>query len=91
MSLLHKEFLMDKNNKSITKVDKQLDCIGLFCPEPVYQTRMEVDKLTKGQILEVFADDPAAEGDIVSLAKRLNLQIFDIKKEGNIVRILIKK
>ena len=72
-------------------VDKTLDCTSLFCPEPVYRTRMEIDKLTKGQILKVTADDPAAESDIKSLAKRLNMQILEVKKEGNLLSILIKK
>ena len=82
--------MSNKAGKDI-EPDKRLDCIGLFCPEPVYRTRMELDKLTKGQVLEVDADDPAAEGDITSLARRLNLQILEVKKEGDSVRILIKK
>ena len=82
---------MSKKTGRTIKPDRQLDCIGLFCPEPVYRTRMEIDKLAKGQVLEVVADDPAAEGDIASLAKRLNLQILEVKKEGNTVSILLKK
>ncbi len=82
---------MSQNIEKTIKPDKQLDCIGLFCPEPVYKTRMELDKLTKGQILEVIADDPAAEGDIKSLVKRLNLKIIQIKKKENVVNILIQK
>lgn len=74
-----------------TRPDKTLDCLGLYCPEPVYQTRMELDDIEIGEILEVLADDPAAEADIRSLAKRLEQEIVDVSKEGNTVRILIKK
>ena len=80
----------NKENKKI-KPDRVLDCIGLFCPEPVFRTRQEIDKLDKGRVLEVIADDPAAELDIKSLAKRLGLQILSIEKEGNSVHVLIKK
>ena len=68
-----------------------LDCLGLYCPEPVFRTRMELDDIRIGEVLEVLADDPAAEADIQSLVKRLEQEIVDVSKDGNTVRILIKK
>ena len=74
-----------------TKPDKTLDCLGLYCPEPVFKTRMELDELKKGETLEVLADDPAAEEDIRSLVKHLEQELVGVSKEGNAVRILIRK
>ena len=71
--------------------DRTLDCLGLYCPEPVFRTRMELDDIRIGEILEVLADDPAAEADIQSLVKRLKQEIVNVSKDGNTVRILIKK
>jgi TusA-related sulfurtransferase len=71
--------------------NRKLDCLGLYCPEPVFKTRMELDEMKKGEVLEVLADDPAAEEDIKSLIKNLEQQIVSINKDGNKVRILIKK
>lgn len=73
------------------KSDKVLDCIGLYCPEPVFKTRMELDEMKPGEILEVLADDPAAEEDIRSLVKHLGQEILGITKEGNVVHVLIRK
>lgn len=73
------------------KPDRTLDCLGLYCPEPVYRTRMELDDIGIGKFLEVLADDPAAEADIRSLVKHLEQEIVDVSKDGNTVRILIKK
>jgi TusA-related sulfurtransferase len=73
------------------KVDKTLDCLGLFCPEPVFRTRIELDNLKIGEVLEVLANDPAAEADVQSLVKRLKHEILGVSKEGNTVRLLIKK
>jgi TusA-related sulfurtransferase len=53
------------------KPDKILDCLGLYCPEPIFRTRLSLDEMEKGQILQVTADDPAAEEDIKRLIKRL--------------------
>ena len=73
------------------KPDRTLDCLGLYCPEPVFRTRVELDNMRIGEIMEVLADDPAAEADIRSLVKRLEQEIVDVRKDGNTVRILIKK
>ena len=73
------------------EVDRTLDCIGLYCPEPVFRTRQEIDKMDVGQVLEVIADDPAAEQDIQSLMKRTEQKLIEVRKEGNHIRFLIKK
>jgi TusA-related sulfurtransferase len=52
---------------------------------------MELDEMKVGEILEVMADDPAAEGDIRTLAKHLGHEIIAVTKEDNTVKILIKK
>lgn len=74
-----------------TKPDRTLDCLGLYCPEPVYRTRIELDNMKIGEILEILADDPAAEADIRSLVKSLEQEILSVSKDGNTVRILVKK
>ena len=73
------------------KANKKIDCMGLYCPEPVYRTRTELDEMKVGETLEVLADDPAAEEDIRSLARNLEHEIVGVTKEGDAVRILIRK
>lgn len=74
-----------------TKPDRTLDCIGLYCPEPVYRTRIELDKMRIGEVLEISADDPAAEADIQSLAKRLGQKLLSVIKHEDKVVFLIRK
>jgi len=76
---------------SQTKAHRELDCLGLYCPEPVFRTRQEIDKLAVGQILEVIADDPAAEEDIKRLVKRLGHQLLELRKEKDQLHFFIKK
>ncbi len=73
------------------KPNRTLDCLGLYCPEPVFRVRMELDNMKVGELLEVLADDPAAEEDIKSLTKRLEQQLLNLTKEGTTLRFLIKK
>jgi len=58
---------------------------------PVLKTRQEMDKLVTGQILEVLADDPAAEEDIKAWAKRAGQKILKIEKTNEGLRFLIQK
>jgi TusA-related sulfurtransferase len=74
-----------------SKPNKTLDCLGLYCPEPVFKTRLELDDMKAGEILEVLADDPAAESDIRSLVKNLGQELLSVTKKGDTVQILIKK
>ena len=71
--------------------DRNLDCVGLFCPEPVFRVRQEVDKMAVGEVLEVIADDPAAEEDIPRLVKRLGLELLAMHKEGDEIHFVIKR
>jgi tRNA 2-thiouridine synthesizing protein A len=73
------------------KPDKNLDCVGLYCPEPVFRTRQELDKLDVGEVLEVTADDPASEEDIPRLVKRLGYQLVELRKEDDEFVFVIKK
>jgi TusA-related sulfurtransferase len=70
---------------------KSLDCIGLFCPEPLFQTREAMDGLNVGDVLEVFADDPAAEEDLRRFAKRAGHEIVLIEDQGDHKQFLIRK
>jgi TusA-related sulfurtransferase len=63
------------------KADRQLNCLGMFCPMPVLKTKVELEKTPVGQTLEVIADDPAAELDIPSLARSVGQEIVAIQKE----------
>ena len=71
--------------------DKVLDCIGLYCPEPVFRTRLALDEMEAGQVLEVTADDPAAEEDIKRLVRRLGHEVLSLEPDGDQVKFVIRK
>jgi TusA-related sulfurtransferase len=68
-----------------------LDARGLYCPEPVFRTKVTVDQINVGEYLEVLADDPASEEDISRWAKRTGQNMRSIKKNGKEIRFMIKK
>ena len=78
-------------SKPMERAHQTLDCIGLYCPTPVLKTRQEMDKIAVGEILEVLADDTAAEPDIKAWAKRAGQKILKIDKTSEGMRFLIQK
>jgi TusA-related sulfurtransferase len=70
---------------------KTIDVRGLFCPEPVFRTKIEIERLGVGGVLKVVADDPDAEEDISRWVNRNGHQMVNFTKEGNSLVFLIKK
>ena len=68
-----------------------LDCFGLYCPEPLFQTRKQMDSLQIGEILEVFADDPASEEDIKRFCKRTGHDLALFEEVDGEFHFLIEK
>lgn len=46
------------------KANLTLDTLGLLCPLPVLKARKTLKKMSKGDILALLADDPAAQIDV---------------------------
>ncbi|PKQ29361.1 MAG: hypothetical protein CVT60_05720 [Actinobacteria bacterium HGW-Actinobacteria-10] len=70
---------------------ESLDCVGLYCPEPLFQTREAMDRLEPGDVLEVLADDPAAQEDLTRFARRAGHELVSIEDNDDHKRFLIRK
>jgi TusA-related sulfurtransferase len=70
---------------------KTLDARGLFCPEPVFRTKIEVEKMQVGETLTVLADDPNAEEDISRWVKRTGHELLSLQKRDTELEFSIKK
>jgi len=84
---------MNDNNKKENEknFDEYLDCIGLYCPVPVFETRKKMNSMEKNQILKMTADDPGSEPDIKSWAKMTGNELLKIEKNDNVFIFYIKK
>ena len=71
--------------------EKKLDATGLFCPEPVFRTKIEIEKMQVGETIIVSADDPAAEDDISRWVNRNGHELINMTKDGDVITFQIKK
>jgi tRNA 2-thiouridine synthesizing protein A len=70
---------------------KTLDCIGLFCPMPIVKTKLELEKMNSGDILEVIADDPGFLKDLPVWCQMTGEQLVEIKEDGSVIKGYVKK
>ena len=82
---------MPERGERFPRPTKSLDCIGLYCPEPVFRTREYISEVHIGEILEVLADDPASESDITSWAKRAGHELLEVERVEGGFRFLIRR
>jgi tRNA 2-thiouridine synthesizing protein A len=71
--------------------DRQIDCIGLFCPMPIVKTREAMTQMTAGQILAMLSDDPASDPDMRSWAQNTGHELLDVTRNGAVYRFVIRK
>jgi len=79
------------NEKEKFIISKTVDTVGLFCPVPIFKTREGIDAINIGEILEIIADDPAAEEDIKRFAKRTGHELIKFENNDGILRFVIKR
>ena len=70
---------------------KSIDVRGLYCPEPVFRTKMEVERLKIGDTLKIVADDPESEEDISKWVNRNGHQMISLNKNDKDLEFVIKK
>ena len=72
-------------------IKKSLDCIGIFCPMPIVKTKLELEKMKSGEVLEIIADDPGFEKDLPAWSEMSGEKFLEIKKEGSIIKGYVMK
>jgi TusA-related sulfurtransferase len=69
-----------------------VDCVGLYCPQPIFQTREAVESVEVGDVVEILADDPGAESDLKRFTKRTGHELVSFQKmEDGVLRFLIRR
>jgi len=79
------------DNNFDTNISETLDACGLFCPEPVFRTKIALEKLQLGNVLKVLADDPASDDDISRWVERNGHIMLHKSKQNNHFEFIIKK
>lgn len=82
---------MDENNKNEITADEIVDCIGLYCPVPIFETRKKMNSMGKGQVLKMMADDPGSKSDMESWARTTGNRLLKVEEEDGVFTFYIEK
>ncbi|MEM7827749.1 MAG: sulfurtransferase TusA family protein [Candidatus Aenigmatarchaeota archaeon] len=70
---------------------KRLDCRGLKCPFPLLKVRENLLGTTKGDLIEILADDPLSKTDIPLLCEELGCELKEVEEKGEFIRFIVVK
>jgi len=71
--------------------DKEIDCIGLFCPMPIVKTREAIRVMRPGELLAMLSDDPASDADMRSWCQITGSELVEVSREDGVYRFLVRK
>jgi len=57
-----------------------VDARGLFCPIPIVKLKLEMEKLTSHQIVQILADDPGFPDDVLSWCQETGNRLLSVSK-----------
>lgn len=72
-------------------VKRELDALGLRCPEPIMMVRKNIRELQIGDVLHVMADDPATIRDIPSFCRHMDHELIQSQTTDKPYQYWIKK
>jgi len=73
------------------KADNVLDCVGLYCPMPIIQTKDEVDKMAPGEVLEIVADDKGILSDMPAWCESTGNEFIGVEEIDGDYHVFVRK
>lgn len=74
----------------IVKATTVIDSRGTMCPGPITDLFRAYRSSNIGDVLELWATDPAAKSDVQSWARRSGNEVVSINHEKDYVRIQVR-
>ena len=73
------------------KADKTLDCVGLYCPMPIFKTAQKMKELASGEVLEIVADDKGIKKDMPAWCNATGNECLGTEEKDGEFHIFVKK
>lgn len=81
---------MNSSNNSISP-NHTLDTCGLFCPEPVMMLHNKIRDIALGDVIEIWATDPATTRDIPKFCAFLGHELLQQDERDGKYYYLLQK
>lgn len=82
---------MTQYSVSDVSCDAELDATGLQCPMPLLKAKLELNRITSGQVLHVTATDPGSQRDFRSFARLAGHTLLREEVDQGVYKYWLKK
>ena len=72
------------------KIDETLDLEGVTCPNNFVKTKLKLEEMEQGQILEIILDDGEPIKNVPRAVKEEGHEILKVEKIDGLWKLLIK-
>ena len=69
----------------------RLDCLGLLCPVPIIKAGRAIRRVARGEVLELVADDPGVERDVVDWCSANRHALLSLERRGDVITTRIRR
>ncbi len=73
------------------KADETLNLEGVACPSNFVKTKLKLEEMEQGKVLEIILDDGEPVKNVPRAVKEEGHEIIEVEKLDNKWRLLIKK
>jgi tRNA 2-thiouridine synthesizing protein A len=72
-------------------ITEELDLKGLNCPMPLLKTKLALNRLASGAVVQVASTDPSSERDFVAFAKQSGTKLLESWVEEGVYYYRLQK
>jgi tRNA 2-thiouridine synthesizing protein A len=72
-------------------MNKEINTVGLRCPEPLMIVRREMRQLSPGDTLSIKADDPSTDRDFELLCTHMGYKMLKKDLNGTVLSFIMQK
>lgn len=73
------------------KIDQTLDLKGTPCPMNFVKTKLKLEEMEDGQVLEIFLDDGDPIKNVAASLKEEGHKILEVEQRAEHWRLIVKK
>ncbi|MGQ0645428.1 MAG: sulfurtransferase TusA family protein [Elusimicrobiota bacterium] len=78
-------------NPGSDAADRVVDARGCLCPIPTVRAALALEDMSRGQTLDLLADDPVTRRDLPAWCRGLGHAVASVRDEGAVFRMRIQK
>jgi len=83
--------LKEKQTMSAFEVSRELDAIGLKCPQPILRAKKALAEMQSGEVLRVLATDLNAAQDFAAFSKQTGNTLLSSSENDGLFEFLLQK